>query len=114
MPPTRLFWFAVGAASALWWEKHRDCHTHCPRSATQNAPVNSSRGVNASIPPMQTSPGLNDLAELGTSAGDKLADVSESTLDTVLSTVEVLKAKLAEHRAERQKEMEEERRRKEA
>ncbi|KAG5651070.1 hypothetical protein H0H81_009983 [Sphagnurus paluster] len=49
--------------------------------------------------------------EIKDSAGDKLAELSEATLDTVLTTVEVLKAKLAEHRAERDRQLEQERQR---
>ena len=38
---------------------------------------------------------------------EKVADMSEATLDTILSTAQALKAKLAEHRAEREKQIEE-------
>jgi len=47
--------------------------------------------------------GMRSQQETGKQAGDKLVELSEATLDTVLTTVEVLKAKLAEHRAEREK-----------
>jgi len=39
---------------------------------------------------------------MGRQAGDTMSELSESTLENVLSTVESLKAKLAEHRAERE------------
>jgi len=44
---------------------------------------------------------------LGKQAQDTLTDLSEATLDTVLSTVETLKAKLAEHRAEKERQIRE-------
>jgi len=39
---------------------------------------------------------------MGRQAGDTASELSEATLEHVLSTVETLKAKLAEHRAERE------------
>jgi hypothetical protein len=36
-------------------------------------------------------------------AGDSMTDLSEATLDSILCTVETLKAKLAEHRAQRER-----------
>ncbi|KII87443.1 hypothetical protein PLICRDRAFT_255542 [Plicaturopsis crispa FD-325 SS-3] len=50
---------------------------------------------------------------LGNQAADAMTEISEATLDSVLSTVESLKAKLAEHRKQRdalQKQLEEEQR----
>ncbi|KAL0955870.1 hypothetical protein HGRIS_002069 [Hohenbuehelia grisea] len=50
--------------------------------------------------------------DLGRQAGDTMTELSEATLDSVISTVEALKAKLAEHRArreEQQKQIEEQR-----
>ncbi|KAG6845499.1 hypothetical protein H0H87_008396 [Tephrocybe sp. NHM501043] len=90
-----------------------------PVLSTHEEPADpwSTRGVTRAvngIPPAQmSSDEQKRLAEMSASASDKLAELSEATLDTVLTTVEVLKAKLAEHRAEREKELEEERRRKE-
>jgi len=40
---------------------------------------------------------------MGRQAGDTASELSEATLEHVLSTVETLKAKLAEHRAERER-----------
>ncbi|KAF8074898.1 hypothetical protein FPV67DRAFT_603475 [Lyophyllum atratum] len=128
--PSRLIWFFIGAATATWWIKHKEgrhggSNHHCIRAPVQ-PPVLSShsdpdpwstrrvtRAING-IPPAEVSNNDWDeekqrVAELSQSAGDKLAELSEATLDTVLTTVEVLKAKLAEHRAERDKKMEEER-----
>jgi len=128
--PSRLIWFFVGAATATWWIKHKEGwhggSRHCIRAPIQPPVLSSSsnpdswstsgvaKAING-IPPAELS--NNDwneekqrVAELSQSAGDKLAELSEATLDTVLTTVEVLKAKLAEHRAERDKQLEEERR----
>ncbi|KAG6854263.1 hypothetical protein C0991_008956 [Blastosporella zonata] len=127
--PSRLLWFALGAVTASIWAKEKERAEwsgklrHCirapipqPALSTQTEPVEpwSARGVSRavnSIPPAEmSSDDQKRLAELRASAGDKLAELSEATLDTVLTTVEVLKAKLAEHRAERDRQLEEERR----
>ncbi|KAJ7623315.1 hypothetical protein FB45DRAFT_925256, partial [Roridomyces roridus] len=42
------------------------------------------------------------LQELGRQAEDVMTKFSESTLDSIMTTVEALKAKLAEHRAQRE------------
>ncbi|KAJ8453443.1 hypothetical protein ONZ45_g19715 [Pleurotus djamor] len=42
------------------------------------------------------------MLELGRQAGDTMADISEATLDSVLSTVEALKSKLTMHRIQRE------------
>ncbi|KIY43765.1 hypothetical protein FISHEDRAFT_77702 [Fistulina hepatica ATCC 64428] len=42
------------------------------------------------------------MAAMARQAGDAMAEMSEATLDQVLATVESLKAKLAEHRAQRE------------
>ncbi|KAF7972758.1 hypothetical protein HWV62_17130 [Athelia sp. TMB] len=41
---------------------------------------------------------------LGQHAGDRMSDLSEATLENVLATVEALKAKVAEHKAQREAE----------
>ncbi|KNZ74563.1 hypothetical protein J132_06517 [Termitomyces sp. J132] len=126
--PSRILWFAFGAIAASLWTRHQGrvewhSHSNCVRPpvlSTQAEPVDPwsahgvSRAVNGIAPETMSSDDKRRLAELGTSAGDKLVELSEATLDTVLTTVEVLKAKLAEHRAEREKQQEEERRRKES
>ncbi|KAG6909033.1 hypothetical protein DXG01_002307 [Tephrocybe rancida] len=129
--PSRILWFALGAITASVWAKHRErtewngyprlCArppVPQPTLSTQAEPTDpwSARGVSRAVngvPPAQiSSDEQKRLAEMSASAGDKLVELSEATLDTVLTTVEVLKAKLAEHRAERDKQQEEERRQK--
>ncbi|KAG6821459.1 hypothetical protein H0H93_010183 [Arthromyces matolae] len=132
--PSRLLWFAFGAITAsVWarhrerseWHGHRNCHRppiQQPPLSTQTEPVDPwsargvSRTVNGILPEPMSDEDKQRVAEISASAGDKLVEMSEATLDTVLTTVEVLKAKLAEHRAEKEKERqeEEERRRKDA
>ncbi|KZT43255.1 hypothetical protein SISSUDRAFT_1058019 [Sistotremastrum suecicum HHB10207 ss-3] len=41
--------------------------------------------------------------EFGSQATDTLADISESAIDSAFSTLEALKAKMAEHRAQRER-----------
>ncbi|GLB41884.1 hypothetical protein LshimejAT787_1004840 [Lyophyllum shimeji] len=131
--PSRLIWFFIGAAAATFWHKHKEAkhgvgwHPHCLRAPIQPPVLSSSanpdrrsmHGVSKAInniPPAELSNSTEwneekqRMAELSRSAGDKLAELSEATLDTVLTTVEVLKAKLAEHRAERDKQLQDERR----
>ncbi|KAG6895857.1 hypothetical protein C0992_011996 [Termitomyces sp. T32_za158] len=125
--PSRILWFTFGAIAASLWARHGDrlerhgIHS-CVRSteqhvlSTQTEPVDPwsirgvSRAVNDVAPEHMSNDDKKRLAELGASAGDKLVELSEATLDTVLTSVEVLKAKLAEHRAEREKQHEERRR----
>ncbi|KAG6890089.1 hypothetical protein C0995_012038 [Termitomyces sp. Mi166 len=129
--PSRILWFTFGAIAASLWARHRERvhwhgHSHCfrppvqqPVLSTQTESVDpwSARGVSRAVNGIAPEPMTNDdkkrLAEIGVSAGDKLVELSEATLDIVLTTVEILKAKLAEHRAEREKQREEERDRKE-
>ncbi|KAG6869231.1 hypothetical protein C0993_009095 [Termitomyces sp. T159_Od127] len=130
--PSRILWFTFGAVAASLWARHgqrMEWHgTHhrinCvgspeqPVLSTQTGPVDPwsihgvSRAVNGVAPERMNDDDKKRLAELSTAAGDKLVELSEATLDTVLNTVEVLKAKLAEHRVEREKQQEEERRQK--
>ncbi|RDB20886.1 hypothetical protein Hypma_012062 [Hypsizygus marmoreus] len=140
--PRRFLWFFIGAAAATLWIKHKEGRNgysgwsnHCIRppvyppapaptpESSSWSPRQFSRAVN-NIPPADSEPGepnapqaWNEEKErvlaLSQKAGDKMTELSEATLDTVLQTVEVLKAKLAEHRAEREKRAaEEEERRK--
>ncbi|KAF9466054.1 hypothetical protein BDZ94DRAFT_1251991 [Collybia nuda] len=136
--PRRFVWFFIGAATATWWIKAKEAHhgqaswSHCIRPPLQSLPASPNpdapwtprdipRTIN-SIPPAeswsdqqsQTKAQIEEkdrMAALGNQAGDKMVELSEATLDTVLTTVEMLKAKLAEHRAEREKQLEEDRKR---
>ncbi|KAF8892086.1 hypothetical protein BD779DRAFT_1510771 [Infundibulicybe gibba] len=118
----------IGAGSAVWWTRYKslDCHSfsHCVRSSIQYAPPGSPQNKDASpsepgrhaghqissminnIPPPMEQREKERIASVARQAGDKVAELSEATLDTVLTTVEVLKAKLAEHRAERDRQQE--------
>jgi len=132
--PSRIVWFFLGAATATWWIKHKEIHgswsTHCirvpilpssmpsgPEAPSSWSPRNIPRSIN-NIPSAghqgQSQPWDEEkerVMAVGQQAGDKLAELSEATLDTVLTTVEMLKTKLAEHRAERDKQLEEDRKR---
>jgi len=90
------------------------------QSQNQNAPPRTYWGGNtqaqyeaprASPPPAAMPFGWNNqqweeekerMWAMGRQAGDTMSELSETTLENVLSTVESLKAKVAEHRAERE------------
>ncbi|OCH93673.1 hypothetical protein OBBRIDRAFT_278185 [Obba rivulosa] len=128
---SRFLWFIFGAVTATWVIKHRevDYHFkfshHCSRhqipqhayppppsappmipSAEQQseAPVKP-----ALVLPMPTEKWDEDkvrAAALSKQASERFSELSEATLDAVLNTVQSLKAKLAEHRAEREQQWE--------
>ncbi|KDR80503.1 hypothetical protein GALMADRAFT_240790 [Galerina marginata CBS 339.88] len=130
--PSRLLWFFFGGLAATWWIKHKDADRrvfgHCMRPPVQAPPTDSAappspwpqnmsdipRAIN-NIPPAHSSPVSAEwesrqweqekehLANISRQATDAMADLTEATLETVLSTAESLKAKLAEHRAQREK-----------
>ncbi|KAK7686383.1 hypothetical protein QCA50_010607 [Cerrena zonata] len=61
---------------------------------------NSSESHPRHVDPWEDSRGRTD--ELSNRANEKFMEISEATIDSVLSTVESLKARLAEHRAQRE------------
>ncbi|KAF8963417.1 hypothetical protein BDZ97DRAFT_1758673 [Flammula alnicola] len=117
--PSRLLWFIVGAATATWWIKRKDADRrifgHCKRPPIQasSGPASDHPGAfSGSRSPFSDWEKRQDwqweqekehLAKISRQATDAMADLTESTLESVLSTAEALKAKLAEHRAQREK-----------
>jgi len=94
--PSRFIWFAIGATFAtLWMNRDHVRSNYCHRPFNR-PPV-----------PHDASTGNRQWNESDrTSVEEKVTELSEATLDSVLSTVEVLKAKLAEHKAERDRQEE--------
>jgi len=88
--PIRFIWFAIGAASAtLWMNRDRVRSEYCHRpynrpSVAYDAPTGSRRWDERDRASME----------------EKVTELSEATLESVLSIVSDLKAKLAEHKAE--------------
>ncbi|KAF8159682.1 hypothetical protein B0H34DRAFT_858436 [Crassisporium funariophilum] len=130
--PSRIVWFAIGAITASWWihrkETDRRIFGHCKRPQLQSplpippiddpitpsgAPwpdVRSIPNTISNIPSgwdrrqlWQWEQEKEHMATISQQATDAMADLTESTLESVLNTAEALKAKLAEHRAEREK-----------
>jgi len=129
--PRRFVWFILGGLAATWWMKHKEMRTHerymgyCLRKPMQSAPANHNpdnttkmggaanpnEGRSSALPP--STPvvwGDKEWEEekvkmwaMGQQAGDTVSDFSEAALENVLSAVETLKAKLAEHRAQRER-----------
>ncbi|TFK32781.1 hypothetical protein BDQ12DRAFT_691974 [Crucibulum laeve] len=129
--PSRILWFAVGAGTAAWWIKHKDTERrpfgHCVRPLLQAPPPPSPpTPPSEDWTPREISKAINNLggkvewgrgeqqtshtwedeqvAAFTRQAADTMTELTESTLDSVLSTAQALKAKLAEHRAQREKE----------
>ncbi|KAI0793913.1 hypothetical protein C8Q74DRAFT_1346947 [Fomes fomentarius] len=118
---SRLFWFIVGAGTATWWHAHK-AHQgwyearHCGRDRIpQNAyPAPGAPGpsgpMQAQDQQQQPAPGTIDKwdreqapeKDVVQQATDTITELSEATLNNLLVTVESLKAKLAEHRAQRE------------
>jgi len=94
--PSRFIWFAIGVAAATLWMKRdhvRDQTGYCYR-----------RAIRTDDPHMTSVPQRMPL--LSPQAEEKVTELSETTLNSIISTVEALKVKLAEHKAERRKQEE--------
>ncbi|KAL4063103.1 hypothetical protein J3A83DRAFT_4297386 [Scleroderma citrinum] len=123
-PASRILWFAIGAGVATWWHHSRamrDYHAqywpcfvgHRTRAAVQDHPIPSEpRGYverdGRWKPSSDGTVGWNQqewdenkerLRSLQKRVGEAMVDTSESALDSIVATAEVLKAKLAERRA---------------
>ncbi|CAA7267417.1 unnamed protein product [Cyclocybe aegerita] len=155
--PSRLLWFVIGAMTATWWIKRKQCESrvfgHCLRPAiqptdskhrdgwTQNAvdvsrainnipiaptPMGDFNGTGTGTPASAGTPQVSwdrdharhswqwdqwqgqaereQFSRMSRQAADAMVDLTETTLESVLTTAEALKAKLAEHRARREQE----------
>ncbi|KAI9464199.1 hypothetical protein HD554DRAFT_2122544 [Boletus coccyginus] len=102
--PSRVFWFLIGAGVATWWH-HRDHRTHYLPCLTHHRPVDAPNQE----APLSKSPWAPDrtptgyqqrdweqererLRHLQKRAGETVVDLSESTLDSIVSGAESLKA----------------------
>lgn len=130
--PSRLVWFFIGAGSATLLIKHKEASLHsdnkrywghCFRAPIQvppslpNSPLQNN--TDSSKYPHPQPWGLGDeqweadkekLIAIARQAQDAMADLSESTLDSIITSIEAIKAKLAENRAQREKQQENEQR----
>ncbi|KAF7309699.1 hypothetical protein MIND_00341600 [Mycena indigotica] len=125
--PSRLLWFVIGAASATWWI-HRKEHANpsnqhhfgrCIRPPVPPLAVEPQPNRDT-LPPMQNPANRSPpwgypeahrarqfdeekakLQAIGRQAEDVMTKLSEDALDSVMTTMEALKRKLAEHREER-------------
>jgi len=105
--PKRIFWFVLGGLATAWWLRAKDKRE---ARAIEGAPTDScherrwGRGWHD-----QKQNETNWEAErekikkFGNEASETIIDVTEASLDSVLSAVDTLKKKLAEQRAEREK-----------
>jgi len=119
---SRLFWFFVGGATATWLMKDRSSRCGFSRRSVTNSspeenPTSSSPEAQHNhiapphsqlwrqqMPPYQWEEEKARIRELSRNAADSMAELSEVTLDALQSTVGALKAKLAEHRQQREQE----------
>ncbi|KDQ15444.1 hypothetical protein BOTBODRAFT_31775 [Botryobasidium botryosum FD-172 SS1] len=113
--PSRIVWFILGGLATAWWLRAKDMKREA-RAIEGAAPSGSCHerrwgwGWNSS----QNEHGQNrneaqweaereKIRKFGNEAGETIIDVTEASLDSVLSAVDTLKKKLAEQRAERER-----------
>ncbi|KAF8586377.1 hypothetical protein K439DRAFT_1631795 [Ramaria rubella] len=101
--PRRIFWFFLGGLAATLWLKHKE-KERCLTERTGAGWWNSKKWHSGEAEGERWREEREKLAKISSQATDTAADVSEAALDTILSTVETLKLKLAEHRKLQQKE----------
>jgi len=111
--PSRIFWFLIGAGAATWWHHssalrdHRAQYFPCimnpPRSTSDVPPRQAPSGSTWDNHQRDWEQDRERLKQLQKRAGETVADLSESTLDSIVAGAESLKAKLAELRAERER-----------
>ncbi|KAJ7244985.1 hypothetical protein B0H12DRAFT_1128130 [Mycena haematopus] len=130
MSPGPFLWLLIGAGLGSWWTSHKRFTADCQfQSRSLTAPA--SHNTSEKAPLFNGSDAVSGTGNYPTSynrdweqerarvrqfsrtAEDTVADLSETTLNTILQATEALKAKMAEHRALREEErrLEEERRR---
>ncbi|KDQ15445.1 hypothetical protein BOTBODRAFT_31776 [Botryobasidium botryosum FD-172 SS1] len=104
--PRRLFWFVLGGAATAWWFRAQE--RKGPRFTIEGTPTNAD-----SYPERHWGWGRRDqsldgakweaererIQRLRHEASETMIDVTEASLDSVLSAVDVLKRKLAEQRS---------------
>jgi len=118
--PSRILWFVIGAATASLLLKRTDSHSrtfgHCRRLQHQTPLPNSSvpdRTLSDDAHFASSAPNSCEqqqswqqekehLADISRKVADAMTDLTEATLESVLSAAEALKAKLTEHRANRE------------
>ncbi|KAH6916255.1 hypothetical protein BKA70DRAFT_1140376 [Coprinopsis sp. MPI-PUGE-AT-0042] len=116
MGPSRLLWFAFGAGFATYWINRKECHRssdrwgHCRRPAIAQ-PYASSSETAGSDPEKRA----HEFACMLIGKRDhdwdwdedkfmkQLNELTEVSLDMVLSVTQLMKDKLAEKRAERER-----------
>ncbi|KAJ7245110.1 hypothetical protein B0H12DRAFT_1127843 [Mycena haematopus] len=129
--PRRAVWFIIGAASASFWHHHKEAHHHtheryfghCFRPPVHYRPSDPNSPTPAHPEPPQWRPRdipstINNMPPASLPWGYPDRTRTAKALDSIMSSMESLKAKLAEHRALREaaqrqleKELEEQRNR---
>jgi len=95
--PSRFIWFTIGAVTAtLWMNRDRMRSGYCHRPPIR--PFTEEPSDPSSV---RKGTQWNERPLFSRRTEDKVTELSEATLDSILSTVEALKAKLAERKAER-------------
>ncbi|KAK1228854.1 hypothetical protein PQX77_008096 [Marasmius sp. AFHP31] len=106
----RLFWFVVGAGAATWWSKHHQQRWHrdggsgfYSRHIEASGTAGANPSLNATSGTQQWDADRARLQEVGRQVGDTVTDLSEASLDMLLTTVQSMKEKLAQHRMDRER-----------
>ncbi|KAG7091546.1 hypothetical protein E1B28_010575 [Marasmius oreades] len=102
----RFFWFLLGAGAATWWSRHHQGHcdgfNHRRRLESSPAPTaQPSIGANAGADQWEVDRAR--FREVSRQVGDTVTDMSEASLEMLLTTVQAMKEKLAQHRMERER-----------
>ncbi|KAF9257925.1 hypothetical protein L218DRAFT_1080691 [Marasmius fiardii PR-910] len=99
------FWFILGAGTATWWSHHRQ---HCDgpyrrRRLPEAGPTQSQAPVTTYAGTAQWEADRARFMEVSRQVGDTVTDMSEASLDMLLTTVQAMKERLAQHRMERER-----------
>ncbi|KAF8661309.1 hypothetical protein AX16_001407 [Volvariella volvacea WC 439] len=99
--PSRFLWFFIGAASAAAWIKHSEMRDRvaafkgCVRS-----PLTSEKALELQ---KKREDDMEKIKAMTQEAAEAMSEISEVTLDSAISTLGAVKARVAEYRAERAK-----------
>ncbi|KAF8691111.1 hypothetical protein RHS03_08790, partial [Rhizoctonia solani] len=113
--PSRLIWFGIGGITTYWFIQSRERKRemlmsqaddtqragHCHSAWGWGRRGDHRREMNESQQKMEDHRRKvqEQFADFGNLSSDKLADMAESSLDSVMSSVVALRAKIAEQRA---------------
>ncbi|KAL0567768.1 hypothetical protein V5O48_014227 [Marasmius crinis-equi] len=97
----RIFWFILGAGAATWWSKHHQMHCTNGNGFYRHHIASHSQPSGIANPQWEAD--RERMRDVTRQVGNTVTDMSEASLDMLLTTVQSLKKKLAQHRLERER-----------